>query len=61
MVSIDIFYIILGLFIGFMIIYALSPAPKIVLKYPTLDTHQNKTYIDENGNCYKYQPKIIPC
>ncbi len=61
MVKIEIFYIFLGLFLGFFIVYITAPKPKIVLKYPTLDNIQNTTYIDENGLCYKYYAREIPC
>ena len=61
MMKVDLLYIILGLFIGFLLVYVFSPAPKIILKYPTLNSTTNKTYVDENGTCYKYNPKIVPC
>ena len=61
MLKIDIFYIILGLFLGFFIIYITTPAPKVILKYPTIDNIQNTTYVDSKGNCYKYYAKEIAC
>ena len=61
MFKIEIFFIIVGLFIGFFIIYITTPPPKIILKYPTIENIQNTTYIDEKGQCYKYYAKEIPC
>jgi hypothetical protein len=57
MIKVEIFYIILGLFLGFLVIYAASPPPKVVIKYPNPDT----TYVDENGTKYKYFAKEVPC
>ena len=59
--KIEIFYIILGLALGFFIIYLTSSPPKIVLKYPTIENITNTTYIDENGQCYKYYAQEVPC
>ena len=59
--KIEIFYIFLGLFIGFFIIYVTSPKPKVILKFPTIDNIQNTTYVDESGQCYKYYAVEIPC
>ena len=59
--KIEIFYIILGLALGFFIIYLTTPAPKIILKYPTIENISNTTYIDENGQCYKYYAQEVAC
>lgn len=59
--KVEIFFIILGLGLGLFIIYILAPAPKIILKYPTIENINNTTYVDENGNCYKYYAKEISC
>lgn len=59
--KVEIFYIALGLFIGFFIVYVTTPPPKIILKYPTIDNIQNTTYIDENDMCYKYFASEVPC
>ena len=61
MIKIDIFYIFLGLFVGFFIVYITSPPPKIIMKYPTLDNINDTTYVDDNGQCYKYYAKEIKC
>jgi uncharacterized protein YoxC len=58
---IDISMIVLGLFFGIFVVYVISPAPKVVLKYPTLDSIEDTTYVDENGQCYKYFAMEVPC
>jgi len=59
--QVQIFYILLGLFIGFFIIYVTTPAPKIIFKYPTIQNIADTTYIDETGQCYKYFAREIKC
>jgi hypothetical protein len=55
--EIDIFFVILGLFIGFMVVYIISPPPRVVIKYPTLDNMYDTTYVDENNVPYVYKLK----
>ena len=50
---VEIFLIAMGLVLGYFIVYINQP-PKTILKYPTLANIGNTTYIDENGQCYKY-------
>lgn len=59
--KVEIFYIILGLAIGFFIIYITAPQPKVILKYPTIENIATTTYIDDNGQCYKYYAQEIHC
>lgn len=61
MIKVEIFYIILGLFLGFFIIYITAPPPKIILKYPTIENIQNTTYVDESGQCYRYYAIEVSC
>lgn len=61
MFKIEIFYIIIGLILGFAIVYITAPGPKIVMKYPTIENINTTTYVDEKGYCYKYYAKEIPC
>jgi hypothetical protein len=51
----------IGLFIGFFLVYITTPQPKIVLKYPTIDNIGNTTYVDDNNVCHKYYAIEIPC
>lgn len=55
--KIDLFYIILGASIGFAYIYATAKPPIIVIKYPSIDTIDKTTYVDDNNHCYRYYAK----
>ena len=59
--KIDILFLLIGLFVGFFLVYVTSPAPKIILKYPTLDNINSTTYVDEAGKCYRYYAKETSC
>lgn len=61
MISVKVFYITFGLFLGIFLIFASAPKPKIILKKPTISNIKNTTYIDENSTCYKYYAKKISC
>lgn len=61
MTVIEIILMIIGIIIGFLIIYFSSPKSKILIKHPTLDNIKNTTYIDENNQCYKYYAVDVPC
>lgn len=52
---IDLFFVIMGLFIGFMVVYIISPPPRIIIKYPTSNNINNITYTDDNNQHYKYK------
>ena len=60
-IRVEILFIILGFLIGLFIIYIITPPPKIVIKYPTIDNIENTTYVDENNQCYRYYASEIPC
>lgn len=57
----EIIMIIVGLVLGLIVIYATAPPPKIVTLYPTLDNIANTTYIDEQGQCYRYYAQQVEC
>lgn len=61
MAKVELFYIAVGLFLGFFIIYATTPPPTVIFKYPTLDNIQNTIYVDRSGQCYKYYAKEVSC
>lgn len=61
MLKVELFYIILGLFLGFFIIYIITPPPKIIYRYPTLENIQSTTYVDDNNQCYKFYAIEVPC
>ena len=48
MLKVEIFYILLGLFLGFLFIYAFRPKPKVILQYP-------------KGNCTQPDPQEVDC
>ena len=52
-------YVVIGVFIGMLIIYSTCDVPKIVIKEPTLNNIGKVMYIDGNGCCYKYKKKLI--
>lgn len=54
-------YVLLGLLLGFLIIYLTTPDPQVILKYPTIENINSTTYVDEKGQCYKYYTKQIQC
>jgi hypothetical protein len=49
------FYVFIGLFFGVLVIYALTPPPKVIIKHPTLDNAGKVIYVDNSGVCYKYK------
>ena len=61
MIRIQIIYVIIGLLLGFLIMYLTTSPPKIILKYPTLETLQNMTFVDQNNQCFKYYATEISC
>ena len=61
MQQIEILYIILGLLLGFFVVYITSPRPEMIIKYPTIDNIRNTRYVDENGTCYKYLAREVLC
>ncbi len=54
-------YFFSSLFISFLIIYLLSPMPKIIVKYPDPTKIKSDLYIDDNGVCYKYKRIKVDC
>jgi len=52
-------YVFLGLFIGILISYILSPEPEIIIQHPTPENAGKILYLDDQGVCYRYQKKII--
>ena len=52
-----IFFIALG--VGIFIAYVLNPTPKIVHKYPTPESSEDITYVDDESVCYKYKSEEV--
>lgn len=61
MLKINLFYLFIGLFIGFFIVYIITPTPRIVIKHPNFDDINRTTFVDDNNNCYRYYAKETPC
>ena len=51
----ELLYLVIGMFVGYMLVYMLAPCPKIVVKHPTLKNIGKTTYIDNNNVHYRYK------
>jgi len=58
---IDPLVFMLALFVGLAYTYFTTPAPKILIKYPTPFNIKDTIYRDTNGVCYKYLINEVPC
>lgn len=45
---------------GLMICYAITPAPRVVLKFPT-PYNDSTVYMDGASTCYKYAAEKVAC
>lgn len=61
MIKITLFYFILSMFIGIMILYVIHPEPKVIIKYPTIDSLDKNIYKDDKGTCYSYKKEEVKC
>jgi len=61
MIKITLFYFIVSLFVGILILYVIHPEPKIVIRYPTIDNMVETVYKDDKGTCYNYKKSEIVC
>ena len=61
MIKIDLMIFMISLFVGVFMVYVTAPKPNIIIKYPTLKTASQITYVDETNKCYKYVPKPVKC
>lgn len=61
MIKITIFYFIISLFFGMMILYVFHPRPQVILKYTSIDNISKVKFKDNEGNCYNYEKKEISC
>ena len=58
---IDPFYFLMALCVGLLYTYVSSPAPRIVVKYPTPFNAGKITYVDDAGVCYRYKVEPSKC
>lgn len=61
MIKITLFYFIVSLFVGILILYVIHPEPKIIIRYPTIDNMSKTVYKDDNGTCYNYKKTEVEC
>lgn len=54
-------YVIVAMLITLLVLYFISPEPKIIIKYPTVDDAVSGLYVDDNNICYKYHRKETSC
>lgn len=57
-VDLHVFVISFGL--GLMLVYCMSPPPKIVHKFPTPE-NSDTVFRDEHNSCYRFVPKQTTC
>lgn len=55
------FYFVLSIFIGYLILYILSPNPQIIIKNPDINKDISDLYIDDSNVCYKYKKQKVDC
>ena len=58
---IDPYVFTVALCIGLLFVYTTTPAPEIIIKYPTPHNAGKITYVDEAGVCYKYKVTDAAC
>jgi hypothetical protein len=51
----------IGLTVGFFIVYILKPAPMVLTKFPNLENTEDLVFKDRNGVCFKYDTKTVDC
>ena len=44
-----------------LIVYLITPYPKIVYRYPTPENVKKITYTDNNKQCYKFNAITVKC
>lgn len=59
--QINLFYFLVSLFIGLLIVYSFSPKPEIIYKYPTPENCKKNIYKDLSNNCYKFISQEVDC
>jgi hypothetical protein len=54
MIDINPFIVLFTIFISFLILYIISPTPKIIIKYPDISENMSCVYYDEHKVPYRY-------
>lgn len=52
---------IISLCLGIMVVYTITPPPKIIVKYPTPENSGRVIYKDEAHNCFKIFSSEVNC
>jgi hypothetical protein len=47
-------YFLLAFIVGLMVCYVMEPKKKMILKFPSPTNAGKVTYVDKQGQCYKY-------
>jgi len=59
--NLDVFYFVLSMFLGFFVVYMITPVPKLVIKYPNIKNPDDTLYMDDNNVCYRYKKEKVDC
>ena len=54
-------YFLLAILCSFIVLYIISPEPKIIVKYPKVTDNVSGLYVDDNDVCYRYHREEIKC
>jgi len=52
---------IVSLCLGIMVVYTITPPPKVIVKYPTPENSGRVIYKDEAHNCFKIFSSEVNC
>jgi hypothetical protein len=52
---------LISLAIGLFYVYVISPAPHVIVVYPTPDNSKEFQFKDGTNNCFEYDPVEIKC
>ena len=47
-------YFLLAFIVGLLVCYVMEPKKKVILKFPSPTNAGKVTYVDKQGQCYKY-------
>ena len=54
-------YIALGIFVTLIILYFISPQPKVLLVTPNVNEKMSQLYQDDHDVCYRYKREEVNC
>jgi len=54
-------YFFIAFAIGLFLVYIFSPAPNVVVKFPSPYNAGNIIYKDKHDSCYKYEAESVSC